>query len=150
MPIHVKKQYEMRVQVMNLDKTRNVMVGKQQRVCSKKENEGKKVEVVDGREQTGSNKAVKEKSEIILCIMPKMPKVTWTVGRVVGLFPRFVLLRSPLPIHRATLPKHQTHMLLQQQMRPHITLLHYNNSGVNFSCYLISSTPWAGERGRVV
>lgn len=68
---------------------------------------------------------------------------------VLALFPEFVLLGSPLPIHSATLPKHQT-LPKQQQMRPHITQLHYNNSGVNFSCYLISSTLWAGERGRVV
>lgn len=37
-----EKQYEMRLQVMNLDKTRSAMVGKQQRGCSKEENEEEK------------------------------------------------------------------------------------------------------------
>lgn len=40
---------KMRMKVMNPDKTRNAMVGKQQRGCSKEENEGKKVGGVGGK-----------------------------------------------------------------------------------------------------
>lgn len=47
----------------------------------------------DGQQVTRLGK----KSEIILCIGPRVPKGTWRVGRDVGLLPRFVLLGSPLP-----------------------------------------------------
>lgn len=92
-----ENQQEMRLQAMNLDNTRNAMVGKQQRGCSKEENEEKKVEVVDGGGWTSSNKAGAEKSEITVCTGPKVPKGTWRVGRAVGLLPRFVLQGSPPP-----------------------------------------------------
>lgn len=140
----------MRLQVMNLDKTRNVMVGKQQRGCSKQENEGKKLKrwmAEDGQQVTRQGKR-NQKSYSALGL-----RCTRVPGERVGLWgctPGWFYWDPLHPIHRDTLPKHQTRVLLQQQMRPHITQLHYNKGEVNFSCYLISSTLWAGERGRVV
>lgn len=124
------------------------MLGKQQRGCSKEENEEKKVELVDGRGWTSSNKAGQRNQKSQSALGQRCSRVP---GEWVGLWgcsPDLFYRDVLHPIHRTPQAKHQTQILLQQT-RPHITQLHYN-SGVNFPCYLISSALWAGERGRVV